>query len=198
MYIFAGISISFYDLWDKNLEGVLLCSNGVTFLNLILFFSRHGYERWHDIAEDKDLNLQKVICQELNIPVLQSDVTNVQSSCPPSGENVRSDIAADGANMTNVESSFTKSKKSVSRGSSHRRKQVQAFRKSVVGHDYKQIQKAQTEFIKKRFRLLEKGLNAECQKEYYVSALDSIVLNFYFITQIFSHWNSWIYGQNVS
>ncbi|XP_068476124.1 CHD3-type chromatin-remodeling factor PICKLE-like isoform X2 [Phaseolus vulgaris] len=128
---------------------------------------KHGYERWHDIAEDKDLNLQKVICQELNIPVLQSDVTNVQSSCPPSGENVRSDIAADGANMTNVESSFTKSKKSVSRGSSHRRKQVQAFRKSVVGHDYKQIQKAQTEFIKKRFRLLEKGLNAECQKEYY-------------------------------
>ncbi|KAK7377174.1 hypothetical protein VNO80_02594 [Phaseolus coccineus] len=117
---------------------------------------KHGYARWHDIVEDKDLKIQKVICQELNIPVvdvplqLQSD-SRVHNS----------------PNMTNVQSSFFQSKKSGACGSSRRGKKVPAYRKPVVCQEYRQMQKAQMEFIKRRFRLLENGLNAECQKEYY-------------------------------
>ena len=47
------------------------------------------------------------------------------------------------------------------------------------------MQRAQIEFIKKRLGLLEKGLIAECQKEYFVSALRSMVHNFYFLLKFF-------------
>jgi len=97
---------------------------------------------------DKDLNIEKVICEELNIPAV--DVPEVRNS----------------PNM--VESS-----------SSHHGKQVQSYQ-------YRHMQRAQIEFIKKRLGLLEKGLIAECQKEYFVSALGSMVHNFYVITELFS------------
>ncbi|XP_017430906.1 CHD3-type chromatin-remodeling factor PICKLE isoform X2 [Vigna angularis] len=117
---------------------------------------KHGYARWHDIIKDKDLKIEKVICQELNIPVADVSV-QVQSDSRK----------LYGPNITNVESStsFNKSKQSDLCGSSDRGKQTQSHRKSVTWDQNKQIHRAHIEFIKKRLRLLETGLTAECQNE---------------------------------
>ena len=98
-----------------------------------------------------------------------ANMTNVESSCNPSAETDKSDIADDGANMTNVQSSCNQSKESGvsniaaegAHGSGDSGNQAQ----------FRDMQRRHIEFIKKRFLLLEKGLNAECQKEYFVSAL---------------------------
>ncbi|XP_047161862.1 CHD3-type chromatin-remodeling factor PICKLE-like [Vigna umbellata] len=117
---------------------------------------KHGYARWHDIIKDKDLKIEEVICQELNIPVADVSV-QVQSDSRK----------LYGPNITNVESStsFKKSKQSDLCGSSDRGKQTQSHRKSVTWDQNKQIHRAHIEFIKKRLRLLETGLTAECQNE---------------------------------
>ncbi|KAH1119521.1 hypothetical protein GLYMA_17G217300v4 [Glycine max] len=140
---------------------------------------KHGYGRWHDIVDDKDLKIQEVITQELNIPFTKlpvhgqvcsqvynsANMTNVESSCNPSAETDKSDIADDGANMTNLQSSCNQSKESGvsniaaegAHGSGDSGNQAQ----------FRDMQRRHIEFIKKRFLLLEKGLNAEYQKEYF-------------------------------
>ncbi|KAG4931365.1 hypothetical protein JHK86_048326 [Glycine max] len=140
---------------------------------------KHGYGRWHDIVDDKDLKIQEVITQELNISFTKlpvhgqvcsqvynsANMTNVESSCNPSAETDKSDIADDGANMTNVQSSCNQSKESGvsniaaegAHGSGDSGNQAQ----------FRDMQRRHIEFIKKRFLLLEKGLNAEYQKEYF-------------------------------
>ncbi|XP_020208331.1 CHD3-type chromatin-remodeling factor PICKLE [Cajanus cajan] len=220
---------------------------------------KHGYGRWHDIVDDKDLNIQKVICQELNIPFTNllvqgqvgsqvhngANISNVESSCNPSGkngrshipadganmtnvqsrcnqskesgasanlpvqgqvgsqvhnganmsnvesscnpscENGRSDIAANGANMTSVQSSCNQSKKSGvsgmaaegAHGSGNAGNQAQLCQKTSILHQFKDMQRRQADFIKRRVLLLEKGLNAEYQKEYFGDLKENPVAN---------------------
>lgn len=46
-------------------------------------------------------------------------------------------------------------------------------------YHFREMQRRQVEFVKKRVLLLEKGLNAEWQKIYYVSILCSVIWNYY-------------------
>ncbi|WVY90000.1 hypothetical protein V8G54_035514 [Vigna mungo] len=112
--------------------------------------------KWHDIIKDKDLQIQTVICQELNIAV----------------EDVAVEVQSDsrmlhGPNITNVEpsTSFNQSKQSDLCGSSDRGRQIQSHHQSATRDENKQIKRARIEFIKRRLRLLEKGLIAEYQNE---------------------------------
>ncbi|KAK7383461.1 hypothetical protein VNO78_29140 [Psophocarpus tetragonolobus] len=149
---------------------------------------KHGYGRWNDIVDDKDLKIQNVICQELNIPVTNiliqaqvgskvqnsANMTKVEYGCNPSGEN-KSYIVADGTNMTSVQSNCIQSNKESgmsdiaaegAHGSGDAGNQAQLYQNSSILHQFRDMQKKQVEFIKRRFLLLEKGLNAEYQKEY--------------------------------
>ncbi|CAL5361105.1 unnamed protein product [Camellia sinensis] len=72
---------------------------------------KHGYGRWHAIVDDKDLKVQEVICQELNLPVVtlpipgasqSQDGAHVVSAETPMNETkgtvVGNDLAVDAAN----------------------------------------------------------------------------------------------------
>ncbi|XP_027333357.1 CHD3-type chromatin-remodeling factor PICKLE [Abrus precatorius] len=126
---------------------------------------KHGYGRWHAMVDDKDLKIQKVICQELNLPYI---------NLPVQGQS--NDIAAHGANMENVKLTCNQSRESGRRsdmeadgahGSGDARNQAQLNPESSTLYQFKDIQRRQIEFIKKRILLLEKGLNAEYQKKYF-------------------------------
>jgi chromodomain-helicase-DNA-binding protein 4 len=130
--------------------------------NTTLSYARHGYGRWQAIVDDRDLKIQEIICQELNLPVINlpgpgqvgSHVQNGANAEIPgneSRENGGSGIAADGA-----------------QGSGDAKNQTQLYQDSSLYH-FRDMQRRQVEFVKKRVLLLEKGLNAEYQKEYFVS-----------------------------
>ncbi|XP_019437785.1 PREDICTED: CHD3-type chromatin-remodeling factor PICKLE-like isoform X2 [Lupinus angustifolius] len=127
---------------------------------------KHGYGRWQAIVDDKDLNIQEVICKELNLPLITLPVagqvgcntqnglnlTNVElpsNQCPENGGN---DIAADGA-----------------QGSGDAKNQTQLYQDSTVLYHFRDMQRRQVEFVKKRVLLLEKGLNVEYQEEYFAN-----------------------------
>ncbi|KAK8465456.1 hypothetical protein PHAVU_009G088700 [Phaseolus vulgaris] len=125
---------------------------------------KHGYGRWQAIVDDKDLKIQEVICQELNLPFINlpvpgqvgsqaqngTNLTNAEVPNSQSRENGGSDIPADGA-----------------QGSGDARNQAQLYQDSSILYHFRDMQRRQVEFIKKRVLLLEKGLNAEYQKEYF-------------------------------
>lgn len=133
---------------------------------MILLYTRHGYGRWQAIVDDKDLKIQEVICQELNLPFINlpvpgqvgsqaqngSNLTHAEVPSNQSKENGGGDIAADGA-----------------QGSGDARNQAQLHQESSMLYHFRDMQRRLVEFIKKRVLLLEKGLNAEYQKEYFVS-----------------------------
>ncbi|XP_027356637.1 CHD3-type chromatin-remodeling factor PICKLE isoform X2 [Abrus precatorius] len=125
---------------------------------------KHGYGRWQAIVDDKDLKIQEVICQELNLPFINlpvqgqvgsqaqngANLTNAEVPSNQSRENGGGDITADGA-----------------QGSGDARNQAQLYQDSSILYHFRDMQRRQVEFIKKRVLLLEKGLNAEYQKEYF-------------------------------
>ncbi|KAK4277229.1 hypothetical protein QN277_015253 [Acacia crassicarpa] len=125
---------------------------------------KHGYGRWQAIVDDKDLKIQEVICQELNLPIINLPVpgqvltqaqngansTNVEAMANQSGENGGNDTVADGVP-----------------GSGDARNQTPLYQESSILYHFRDMQRRQVEFVKKRVLLLEKGLYAEYQKEYF-------------------------------
>ncbi|KAL9442896.1 hypothetical protein AB3S75_016291 [Citrus x aurantiifolia] len=108
---------------------------------------KHGYGRWQAIVDDKDLKVQEVICQELNLPFINLPVPGASSQAP------------NGANSANPEALQMQGN---STGNDSAAAGVQGTTDAA-----NQAQRRQVEFIKKRVLLLEKGLNAEYQKEYF-------------------------------
>lgn len=135
---------------------------------MTFFYVRHGYGRWQAIVDDKDLKIQELICQELNLPTINlplpgqvgsqaqngANLTSAEVPANQSRENGGSDITADGA-----------------QGSGDAKNQPQLYQDSSILYHFRDMQRRQVEFVKKRVLLLEKGLNAEYQKEYFVSVL---------------------------
>ncbi|KAJ7966246.1 CHD3-type chromatin-remodeling factor PICKLE [Quillaja saponaria] len=139
-------------IWKEEHDSVLL--------NAVL---KHGYGRWQAIVDDKALKIQEVICKELNLPLINlpvvgqassqaqngANASNVEAPVHQPGENDRNGIAAD-----------------VSQGTANSTNQ-HLYQDSSILYHYRDMQRRQVEFIKKRVLLLEKGLNAEYQKEYF-------------------------------
>jgi len=127
-------------------------------LKLVLICaSRHGYGRWQAILDDKDLRIQDIVCQELNLPVIN--------------------LAELGGGQSQSESHPTRSEppgdplKGI--GSENGPGAVPAGGVTDANnllYQFREIQRRQVEFVKKRVLLLEKGLNAEYQKECFVSS----------------------------
>lgn len=153
---------------------------------------RHGYGRWQAIVDDKDLRVQEVICQELNLPFINTPapgVTQVQnvssgtsqaqasaSGVPqPQVPNPGFSQTQNGVNSEHVEAPGNEAKGTTAgsetaadivHGAADTAARSQIFQDL---YHFREMQKRQVEFIKKRVLLLEKGLNAELQKDYYVS-----------------------------
>ncbi|KAK7260935.1 hypothetical protein RIF29_27236 [Crotalaria pallida] len=151
---------------------------------------KHGYGRWQAILDDKDLKIQEVICQELSITPLKlpvpgqvcaqvqdnANMINVEPTCHQSREDGRGDISADVATITNAESTCNLSRENSksdiaadggAQGSGDARNQAPQFQLSSTLYHHRDVQRRQIEFVKRRVLLLEKGINAEYQKEYF-------------------------------
>ncbi|WCJ30367.1 Chromodomain-helicase-DNA-binding protein 5 [Euphorbia peplus] len=128
---------------------------------------KHGYGRWQAIVDDKDLRLQELICHELSLPFInlpapgqgnpqaQNGVRPSSMEAPTAqvqGNGTGNDLAADAP-----------------KGPTDVANQPQIFPDSTVLYHFRDMQRRQVEFIKKRVLLLEKGLNAELQKEHFAN-----------------------------
>ncbi|EPS66464.1 hypothetical protein M569_08312, partial [Genlisea aurea] len=119
---------------------------------------RHGYGRWQSILDDKDLRFQEAISQELNLPLVNPPGGGASQPQPPSSSSSEHVVEAHGdpakaAAVRNAEGG----------GGVEGTYQDQ----SVMLTSFKEMQRRQVEFIKKRVLLLEKCLCAELQKVYY-------------------------------
>lgn len=164
---------------------------------------KHGYGRWQAIVDDKDLRFQEVICQELNLTMINLPVSGApqvqspdlgisQAQLHPSGT-LQAQVSASGipqaygptpalspahnsATSEHVDVTGNQVKGTngandfgadVARGTTDTPARVQLFQDQSVLYHFREMQRRQVEFIKKRVLLLEKGLNAEQQKEYF-------------------------------
>lgn len=130
---------------------------------------RHGYGRWQAIVDDKDLRVQELICQELNLPFITlpvpgasqaQDVANIAATETP-------------ANQTKGAGGGTDLAAEAAQGAPDAPIRTQLYPDSNTLYHFREMQRRQVEFIKKRVLLLEKALNAELQKEAFVSLFTS-------------------------
>ncbi|KAJ0029973.1 hypothetical protein Pint_12488 [Pistacia integerrima] len=126
---------------------------------------KHGYGRWQAIVDDKDLRVQEVICQELNLPFINLPVPGQSSSQSQNGANTSNTETL--GNQTQGNGTGSDSAADGVQGTTDAANQSQQYQDSSILYHFRDMQRRQVEFIKKRVLLLEKGLNAEYQKEYY-------------------------------
>ncbi|KDO67496.1 hypothetical protein CISIN_1g000482mg [Citrus sinensis] len=127
---------------------------------------KHGYGRWQAIVDDKDLKVQEVICQELNLPFINLPVPGASSQAPNGANSANPEALQMQGNSTGNDSAAAGVQ-----GTTDAANQAQVYQDSSVLYHFRDMQRRQVEFIKKRVLLLEKGLNAEYQKEYFVYSM---------------------------
>ncbi|PSS11200.1 CHD3-type chromatin-remodeling factor PICKLE like [Actinidia chinensis var. chinensis] len=129
---------------------------------------KHGYGRWQAIVDDKDLRVQEVICQELNLPFITLPVPGASQtqdgSNMASTETHGSQTTGTGAG-NNLAVDATPAAPDATPGGPDAANRAQIFQDSSVLYHFREMQRRQVEFIKKRVLLLEKALTAEYQKE---------------------------------
>ncbi|XP_043696234.1 CHD3-type chromatin-remodeling factor PICKLE [Telopea speciosissima] len=134
-------------------------------LALLRAVLKHGYGRWQAIVDDRDLQFQEVICQEQSLPFINISATGgVQMN--ESAHIAQSDGTSAGNLSSTVGGSDSGSDAAQGSAETATRPQVYQDSSSIVYH-FREMQRRQVEFIKKRVLLLEKALNAEYQKEYF-------------------------------
>ncbi|KAL8539594.1 hypothetical protein ACS0TY_001269 [Phlomoides rotata] len=126
---------------------------------------KHGYGRWQAIVDDKDLKIQEVICKELNLTGAPQAQFQPHVSAP----------GLSGGNLENVEAPGNQAKGSdfgadVAHGATDTAARSQPFQDQSTQYHFREMQRRQVEFVKKRVLLLEKGLAAEeLLKEHYAN-----------------------------
>lgn len=133
------------------------------------FHKRHGYGRWQAIVDDKDLRIQEVICQELNLPFINLPVPGQAASQSQNGTNTANAVAPGSQLKENGGGNDIAT--DVAPGTADASNQARLHQDPSILLYFRDMQRRQVEFIKKRVLLLEKGLNAEYQKEYFVSLI---------------------------
>ncbi|XP_015945340.1 CHD3-type chromatin-remodeling factor PICKLE [Arachis duranensis] len=125
---------------------------------------KHGYGKWQSIVDDKDIRIQELICQELNLPIINLPVAGQLGSQLQNGTNL---LNTEVPNNQSRENGGTDVTADAAQGSGEAKNQTQLYQDSNIFYHFRDMQRRQVEFIKKRVLLLEKGLNAEYQKEYF-------------------------------
>lgn len=121
--------------------------------------------------DDKELRFQELICQELNLPVINLPVLGQPNSQGPNGPVTSNAESSGGGPSTGNGSGSNSATVDGAAGTSEAAGNLgqQVYHDSAVLYHFRDMQRRQVEFIKKRVLLLEKGLNAEYQKVYFVS-----------------------------
>uniref|UniRef100_A0A6N2KIW4 CHD3-type chromatin-remodeling factor PICKLE n=1 Tax=Salix viminalis TaxID=40686 RepID=A0A6N2KIW4_SALVM len=123
---------------------------------------KHGYGRWQAIVDDKDLRVQEIICKELNLPFIRLPVLGQAASQAQNGSTSNMDSTQTQANGTGNDVAAD-----VAQGTTDVANQAPLYQDSSILFHFRDMQRRQVEFIKKRVLLLERGLYAEYQKEYF-------------------------------
>ncbi|CAN1325301.1 CHD3-type chromatin-remodeling factor PICKLE [Linum perenne] len=118
---------------------------------------KQGYGRWQAILDDKDLKIQEVVSQELNLPVMNLPAPGQFFS---QAQNGASSGIAEGPSTQQASVNATGNEISSNAG--------QSYQESILYH-LRDMQRRMVEFVKKRVLLLERGMNVEVQKEYYAN-----------------------------
>ncbi|KAK1369927.1 CHD3-type chromatin-remodeling factor PICKLE [Heracleum sosnowskyi] len=137
---------------------------------------KHGYGRWQAIVDDKEWRVQELICQELNLPFINLPISGSQPHVSGVGGSLEQAVGAGGSltqggNVSSTETTPHNMKTAIGgNGSGPEVAQgapdgTNAYQdpSSVLSH-FREMQRRQVEFIKKRVLLLEKALNLEYQK----------------------------------
>ncbi|KAK1375866.1 CHD3-type chromatin-remodeling factor PICKLE-like [Heracleum sosnowskyi] len=141
---------------------------------------KHGYGRWQAIVDDKELRVQELICHELNIPYISFPVAGAQAQVSEASGSQAQATGAEGSqaqriNISTPETVVYNSKTIVggngsvtdaTKGAGDGTNRAQVYQ-DFSSHlsNFREMQRRQVEFIKKRVLLLEKALNAEYQKQ---------------------------------
>lgn len=99
----------------------------------------------------------------MNLPFINLPVANQAGSQAQNGANAATTEAPRENGSGNDVAS------DVAQGTTDTANQPQLYQDNSILYHFRDMQRRQVEFIKKRVLLLEKGLNAEYQKEYFVS-----------------------------
>ncbi|CAI9772930.1 unnamed protein product [Fraxinus pennsylvanica] len=196
---FPGMKIG--KLWKEEHDRILL--------RAVL---KHGYGRWQAIVDDKELRIQEVICQVLNLPFInlpapgdlqaqinasgapqmQSSSAIPQTQVSASGVSqaqdpspgffqaqnvVKTAQAGTSGNQVKGTNGENDQGADVAQGITNSATQSQPVQDHSVLYSFREMQRRQVEFIKKRVLLLEKVLNAEYQKEYFGDRIPSEMPN---------------------
>ncbi|KAH9798845.1 CHD3-type chromatin-remodeling factor PICKLE [Citrus sinensis] len=148
--------------WKEEHDSLLLRAvlNAALLVALYLIFA--FLKIWQAIVDDKDLKVQEVICQELNLPFINLPVPGASSQAPNGANSANPEALQMQGNSTGNDSAAAGVQ-----GTTDAANQAQVYQDSSVLYHFRDMQRRQVEFIKKRVLLLEKGLNAEYQKEYF-------------------------------
>ncbi|KAL8108884.1 CHD3-type chromatin-remodeling factor PICKLE isoform X1 [Apium graveolens] len=138
---------------------------------------KHGYGRWQAIVDDKEWRVQELICQELNLPFINLPNAGSQPHVSGVGGSLEQAAGAGGSQAQggNVSSAETPhnmktavggngSGPEVTQGTPDGTNGSQTFQDPSVLSHFREMQRRQVEFIKKRVLLLEKALNLEYHK----------------------------------
>ncbi|CAI9759692.1 unnamed protein product [Fraxinus pennsylvanica] len=152
---FPGLKIG--KLWKEEHDRILL--------RAVL---KHGYGRWQAIVDDKELRIQEVICQVLNLPFINLPAPgDFQAQSSASGAPQIQSSSATPQTQVKGTSSENDLGADVAQGLTNSAAQTQPVQDHSVLYSFREMQRRQVEFIKKRVQLLEKLLTAEYQKEYF-------------------------------
>lgn len=139
--------------------------------------------------------IQEIICKELNLPFINLPVPGASQLQVPSAPVPFQELTSSGVSQSQVTVSGASQAPhdmancgsagglmkatgdgntygaELSHGTSDPSNRQQVVQDSSSLYHFREMQRRQVEFIKKRVLLLEKGLNAEYQKEVFVSCL---------------------------
>ncbi|CAI0444180.1 unnamed protein product [Linum tenue] len=124
---------------------------------------KQGYGRWQAILDDKDLKIQEVVSQELNLPAINLPTPGQMAA---HAQNGASSGTAEGpaTQQASVNVSVNDLGTNMAQGTN----QGQSYQESIL-YQLRDMQRRMVEFVKKRVLLLEKAMHAECQKEYFAT-----------------------------
>lgn len=145
---------------------------------------KHGYGRWQAILDDRELQFQDVICREINLPVTlperapqgQAPGVNQAHTQDPGTSQAQTIPNVSNAEIITNAGNGNDNGIGFASGTPNTASHPLILQDSIIVYHFRERQRKQVEFIKKRVLLLEKGLNAEYQKAYFANEkLDKVV-----------------------
>ncbi|KAG6409464.1 hypothetical protein SASPL_127504 [Salvia splendens] len=128
---------------------------------------KHGYGRWQAIVDDKDLRIQEVICPGLCFWSSPASSFQPGNFSVNKWYGVNSEHAEAPGNEAKGTTAGSEATPEIAHGATDTTSRSQLFQDQSMLYHFREMQRRQVEFIKKRVLLLEKGLNAELQRAYY-------------------------------